>query len=177
MLCPLSNTGQYAMSQTGWSNQQHLAALPPCTYGKLHWRAKGYEGVCVFSVHLCVFNRDTKRGESLKEEVQASFYIEEFPARWVSAFLPLKRLRERKTKATERCVCRRCFSRKVPDLLLRCRVGLNLSKSSQFFPRTSVWKPHSPSPMSQKRVLSTVKQLPMSIHPKRNWQRNNQKMQ
>lgn len=56
---------------------------------------RGYEGVCVFSVHLCVFNTDTKRGKSLKEEVQASFYIEEFPERWVSAFLPL----EQKTKA------------------------------------------------------------------------------
>lgn len=48
---------------------------------------RGYEGVCALSVHLCVFNGDTKRGESLKEEVQASFYIEEFPARWVSALL------------------------------------------------------------------------------------------
>lgn len=86
---------------------------------------RGYEGVCVFSVHLCVFNRDTKRGESLKEEVQASFYIEEFPVRWVSAFLPLKRLRvEDQGTLNVRCVCERCFSRQVPDLLLRCRVGL-----------------------------------------------------
>lgn len=65
------------------------------------------------------------------------------------------------------CVCERRFSRQVPDLLQRCRAFLNLSESSPFFPKTSVWKPHSPSPMSQKRVLSTAKQLQMSIHPKK----------
>lgn len=145
---------------------------------KVTLESKGDTRVCVRSVWTCVFNRDTKRGKSLKEEAQASFYIEEFPARWVSAFLPLEIVRvEERGTLNVGCVCERRFSRQVPDLLLRCRVGLNLSKSSLFFPKASVWKPHSPSSMSQKRVLSTAKQLPMSIHPKRNWQRNKQKIQ
>lgn len=66
----LSNAGQFVRSQAGWSNQQHLGALPPSTQGT--WKAWKHKAVFV----QCTLNRVTERRErrkSQKEEVQASF--------------------------------------------------------------------------------------------------------
>lgn len=81
---------------------------------------RGNTRPCLSSVRWAESLRDEREGNRWKRKSRQAFYIEEFPVRWVSASLPLKRLRERKNEAhwvpavwAYECMWDRAFARQV----------------------------------------------------------------
>lgn len=103
---------QYAMPQTGCSNQQHLTTLPPCTWGMLQsWGESKADRNWVCCV--CVSVTETQRvGTGRNRKPRQAFTLEEFPAckMCITVFLQLRRGGERGGRTRkESCAFERHF--------------------------------------------------------------------